>query len=116
MPTVDSLIDVLERLRLRGSISELLRFDAERWGGLERDLRATREQLDPVVRNLPRGDKIAWILTSLDTPYGWKMDGVMSLVARLAGFTPMAAYAHQDLWAERFHAAFGLDRATKGYP
>lgn len=55
--------------------------------------------------------KRAWIISSLSTVCGWKLDGVLSLGLRLHGYAPMGIQVNFDPWGRRYYELFGIKHA-----
>lgn len=113
-------VALLEQVGLRGYAGELARLVASaearaRWRALRRDYRATAPVLAGVARGAPAGDpdRPAWVVASLPLVAYLKLDGVMSLAARLAGFSPVAVHLADDPWSRRYYRLFGLRRSLR---
>lgn len=126
---------LLDRTGVRGSISEWTRFlsdaaERERWHAIRQDYIACREQFQRLSQAAPTGDpeKIAWIVSSFATIWGFKMDGVVSLAVRLRDFRPVGVHLGSESWSRRYHQLFGIrhflnferflavDSITRGVP
>jgi len=108
-------IDLLERMGVRDSVSGWVRllFDAgerRRWRAIRRDYIAWRAQYLRLSEAAPDGDpgKVAWIVSSFATVWGFKMDGVVSLAVRLRDFRPVAVHLCSNGWGLRYHRLFGI--------
>jgi len=108
---------LLGRMGLKGPVSGWARFVAdpaerERWRLVRQDYSACREQFRRIVRGAPPGDpgNIAWIVSSLPTVWGFKMDGIVSLAVGLKDFCPVAVHLGHDGWERRYQRLFGVRR------
>jgi hypothetical protein len=106
----------LDRIGLRSPLSEIARLtldraQRERWETIWEDYRTTREQFERLTRDAPAGDpdKRAWLISSMQTPWGLKLEGVISLAARMAGYMPVAIHPQRDGWIERYHSLFRIE-------
>lgn len=113
------LTDLLERVGVRGRLGEWIRLagsaaERERWRLLSWDLATGGAPFRRLAEGAPAGDprKLAWMICSLPTVWGLKMEGALSLAVRLAGFSPMAVYLHHDRFSRRYHGLFGLERSV----
>lgn len=104
---------LLARMGLKGPVSEWARFVVDpgergHWRLIQQDYAACREQFRRIARDAPTGDpgKIAWIVSSLPTVWGFKMDGIVSLAVRLKNFCPVAVHLGYDGWGRRYQRLF----------
>lgn len=86
------------------------RIQRERSVIIRRDFKRFRRQLTHMVSVDDRGHprKKAWIISSLSTVCGWKLDGVLSLGLRLHGYAPMGIQLSFDPWGRRYYELFGI--------
>jgi len=77
------------------------------------DHRACRAVLARIADRAPAGDpaRVALFVASFATPFGWKLEGALSLAARIAGFEPTMLELGEDPWARRYHALFARPRS-----
>lgn len=78
------------------------------------DHRGCAETLTRIAHGAPAGDpgRVALFVASFGTPFGWKLEGALSLSARLAGFQPAMLELGDDPWARRYHALFARPRSV----
>lgn len=98
-------------------VSEVLRLrhanQRERWRLIRDDYRKTRRQLKEIADRAPEGDskKKAWMISTMTTVWGVKLEGMLSLSLRFQGYAPAAVYLNHDSWSVRYHHIFKLHRA-----
>jgi capsular polysaccharide biosynthesis protein len=90
----------------------------KRWQILRGDYRRCRDQFADIAEQAPDGnlEKEAWMISTLSTAWGLKMEGLLSLALRFRGFSPRAVYLHHDPWSVRYHNIFKLRRAVYFVP
>jgi hypothetical protein len=110
------LLVFLDKIGLRRPLSEIAqltldRAQRERWETIWEDYQNTREQFERISRDAPAGDpaKKAWLISSMHTVWGLKLEGVISLAARLSGYKPLAIVPQEDGWIRRYHSLFRLE-------
>lgn len=110
----------LERSGLRGLLGERVRFflsgsERERQRIIRGDFEACRERLAALAAGAPPGDaeNVAWIISSLPTVWGLKMDGVLSLAVRASNFRPTAVHLSHDGWPREYYRLFGVGQALE---
>jgi Capsule polysaccharide biosynthesis protein len=76
------------------------------------DFSRSKVEFGRIAHGAPAGNpaKIAWMVSSFTTVWGYKMEGALSLALRLSDFAPKAVYVSRDLWGHRYHRLFGLPR------
>lgn len=86
------------------------RIQRERSAILRRDFEVFRRQVARMVSGDNGSDprKNAWIIASLSTVCGWKLDGVLSLGLRLQGYVPIGIQLSFDPWGRRYYELFGI--------
>lgn len=106
---------LLERLGVYGRASELLRLaldpgERERWRIIRLDFKKCQDQFRRIARGAPLGDpkKVAWIICSMPTVWGLKMEGILSLAMRLKYLTPVVVHHGYNSWIRRYHDLFGM--------
>lgn len=106
----------LDKVGLRAPLSEIVRLTwdqahRERWEAVWQDYRDSRTRFECICRDAPQGDpnRKAWLISSMHTPWGLKLEGVISLAVRLAGYRPVAVYPQQDAWTTRYHSLFKIE-------
>jgi hypothetical protein len=74
------------------------------------DFSATRRSFSDIAARAPLGDasKMAWMVSSFATVWGYKIEGALSLALRIRGFAPKPIYTTSDPWGPRYHGVFGL--------
>src|SRR4051812_41271113 len=84
-------IALLDRLGLRGPLSSAVRLassgeERSRWRTIRQDYLSCRDMLRRISKDLPETNPkaIAWMIVSLPTVSGLKLEGVMALGARMA--------------------------------
>lgn len=109
---------LLDRVGLRGPIGDLARLVAtaserERWRIIRQDFEACRAQIERIARGAPAGDpaRTAWVVCSMPTVWGVKMDGVLSWALRLGDFSPVGVHLGHNTWSRRYYRLFGIERA-----
>ena len=75
---------------------------------LHADLAETASGLRWVAGLPPPGEAPVWMMCSMPTVLGLKLEGVMALIARVAGWRPVAVYADTSPWPRRYHRQFGI--------
>jgi hypothetical protein len=97
-------------LRLRGALRRRLsrRYRAHE-AAIQGDYESCQEAFRQVSRGAPPGDpgRPALFICSLTTVFGRKLEGVLSLAARLAGLAPQFVELGHDPWGARYHSLFG---------
>jgi hypothetical protein len=113
------LLACVNRLGLQVPLSNLVRLttsrrERERWRIIRNDYLSCREQLQKIAEGLISGDPVptAWMITSMPTVFGLKLEGIMSLAARMAGFRPVGVHLNAQTWTFRYHALFGIRQFT----
>jgi hypothetical protein len=108
---------LLERMGLKGPVGGWARFladpsERERQRLIRQDYNHCQEQWRRIAEGTPAGDsgRIAWIISSLPTVWGFKMDGIVSLTVRLKDFCPVAVHLGHDGWGCRYQKLFGVRR------
>ncbi len=81
------------------ALNTALREDYQRAGGAFRRMSEGAPTGDP--------DRRALFVCSMTTAFGRKLEGVLSLVTRLAGLTPHFLELGHDPWGPRYHGLFG---------
>lgn len=81
-----------------------------RWKIIRQDFKAFSRRFARIAQGAPEGDasRSAWMISSMSTVWGIKMEGILSLALRTRGFTPTAIYLNHDPWSPRYHAVLGL--------
>ncbi|HKY22414.1 MAG TPA: hypothetical protein VJM31_14460 [Vicinamibacterales bacterium] len=84
-----------------------------RYRVLEEDYRVSREQLHDITLGMsPEATgRIAWMVSSFHTVWGFKMEGALSLALRLRGYRPKAVHLTSAWWARKYHRLFGLSES-----
>ena len=96
--------------------SELLRLrnadQRDRWRIIREDYKKCSAQFADIADRAPEGDpqKTAWMISSMSTVWGIKVEGLLSLALRFRGFSPIAVYLNHDAWSVRYHNVFKLRR------
>jgi len=119
--TDDSPLAVfLERSGLRRVLGEpvrllLSRSQRERQRIIRGDFEACRGSLAALAGGVPPGDveNVAWMISSLPTVWGLKMDGVLSLAVRASNFRPAAVHLSRDRWSREYYRLFGMGQALE---
>ncbi len=108
---------LLDRAGLRANISQIVRLaldndEVARWDAISRDYVDSRQQFESITRDIPpvEPEQTAWIVASMNTHWGLKLDGVMSIAARLAGYSPVGVYPVEDVWSRPYHSIFQIRR------
>lgn len=108
---------LLDRVGLRGPVGEWTRrlasaAERERWRLIAQDYQDCHRPFRRIAEGAPAGDptKSAWVISSMPTVWGWKLDGVLSLVLRLRDYRPVAVYLSANSWARRYHRLFAISR------
>jgi hypothetical protein len=101
-PTAARLLDVVARARSRA--------ERERHRALVEDLRVQGPLLHRLATEAPTGDRarLALFVASFATPFGRKLEGVLSLAARLAGRSAAVVELDDTPWGPRYHRLFRL--------
>ena len=81
-----------------------------RWKVIRQDFKAFASRFARIADGVPEGDaaKSAWMISSMSTVWGIKMEGLLSLALRTRGFKPTAIYLNHDPWSPRYHSILGL--------
>lgn len=113
---------MLKRMPFRGELADFVRrvrsAEARKTARILRgDLEASRKQLCGVASGLPlpTPDNSVWMICSMPTVWGLKLEGVMSMAARCSGFDPKAVYADANPWPRKYHRLFGIDSSLRFY-
>lgn len=106
---------LLQRAGLKEPIGELARFfsdpaERERWRVIRQDFHACKEEFRRITHNAPAGDprKLAWIISTLPTVWGLKMEGLLSLALRLNNYFPVALQLSHNRWGQRYLKLFDI--------
>ncbi|MGI8422705.1 MAG: hypothetical protein ACR2NO_01070, partial [Chloroflexota bacterium] len=85
------------------------REERARWAALAADYRERGAALRRISAGTPAGDvgRRAWMICTMPTVWGIKLEGVVSLAAREAGYRPEVVELAEDTWVRRYHALFG---------
>lgn len=112
------LATLLEWLGLKGKVSETFRllFDSrerERYELIRRNFEGCREIFRAIVKGAPQGDpgKLVWMIGSMHTVWGVKLECVLSLAVRLAGHTPVGVHTGRVKWIDRYHRLFSIEQS-----
>jgi hypothetical protein len=99
----EPLYEFTQRLHLAGRQNHALLCD---------DFRKSRQQLANMIpaQSYAHRDKSAWVISSLSTVGGWKLDGVLSLGLRRRGLVPVGIQMSYNPWARRYYELFGIRR------
>jgi hypothetical protein len=100
---------------LKGPVSEWARyladpFERRRQRLIRQDHDDCRQEWRRIAEGAPCGDpkKVAWIVSSLPTVWGFKMDGIVSLATRLKHYCPVAVHLGHSAWGRRYQRLFGV--------
>lgn len=109
----------LGRMGLKEPVRELARLvmdptERQRRRIIWQDFQGCQDQFRRIASGVPAGDpgRIAWIICSMPTVWGLKLEGMLSLAVRLADFCPAGVHLSSDSWARRYHGLFKIDRFT----
>ncbi|MGI0014515.1 MAG: hypothetical protein ACREBU_13895, partial [Nitrososphaera sp.] len=112
------LVVLLEQLGLKGRLGEAIRLllyakERERYRLIRQNFEGCREIFGSIAKGAPDGDpgKLVWMIESMHTVWGVKLEGTLSLAVRLAGYTPVGVHTGRFRWIERFHGLFLIERA-----
>ncbi len=75
---------------------------------LRDDIRTWRGRLQQISEGLGDGDRTVWMICSMQSILGLKLEGVMALAVRVCGFRPVAVYVDTNPWPRRYHRLFGI--------
>jgi hypothetical protein len=113
-----SIAGLLERLGMRSALGEAVRWfvfaeERARRRAIYDDYRGCKAIIEALSKDIPAGDpaKPVWMIGSMHTVWGVKLEGVLSIAVRLAGMTPVAVHATRVRWIRRYHRSFGLEQA-----
>jgi hypothetical protein len=79
------------------------------------DYQRCKEQLRRLARGAPAGDpeRRALFVSSFPTVFGLKVEGILTLAARLAGLSPVVGELSSGVWGRRYHRLFGNTRFAR---
>ncbi len=110
--------EALACLGVRSVVGEALRWclfaeERQRSRAILRDYRACRATIEAMSNELPSGDpsKPVWMIGSMHTVWGVKLEGILSVAVRLAGMMPVAVNTSRFRWVERYHRSFSIHRS-----
>ena len=84
---------------------------------LRGDIDACETALRRISSQIPSGDprRPVWMICSMQTVLGLKLEGVMAMAVRHCGVDPVAVYADTNPWPQRYHRLFGIRRSVPFY-
>lgn len=110
-----TLSEALARLGVRSMIGEAMRWclfaeERQRARAIYDDYRVCRATIEALSHELPSGDpsKPVWMIGSMHTVWGVKLEGILSIAVRMAGMMPVAVNTSQFRWVERYHRSFAI--------
>lgn len=110
--------EALASLGVRSVLGEALRWclfteERHRSRAIRRDYLTCRATIEAMSNELPSGDpsKPVWMIGSMHTVWGVKLEGIISVAVRLAGMMPVAVNTSRFRWVERYHRSFAIHRS-----
>jgi hypothetical protein len=97
--------------RVAGEIVRLTNAsERKRWRMIREDYTECRSNFERIAECAPEGNssKTAWMISSMSTVWGVKLEGLLSLALRFSNFSPVAVYLNHDAWSPRYHSIFKL--------
>src|SRR5580765_4727010 len=111
-------VGLLERFGIKSVLGEAVRWilsaeERQRHHAIESDYQACKATIQALSKELPAGDpsKPVWMIGSMHTVLGVKLEGILSLAVRLAGMMPIAVHPTRFRWVEKYHRIFSMERA-----
>jgi hypothetical protein len=105
---------LLETLGIRDSVVELVQrsINPELRNQLQiirGDFDKTHRQLIHLADSIPSssGPEV-WLASTWSSVWGVKVEGMLSLALRIAGFSPKMVYMNHSAWPVRYHQLFGM--------
>jgi hypothetical protein len=85
-----------------------------RWHQIQDDYARCRGPLTQIARGLPGPGRRGTVLlvSTISMVWGWKTDGIVSLLLRARGFHPTIVEPRHSWWARRYHRLFGKPRCV----
>jgi hypothetical protein len=104
---------LLETLGIRDSVSEMIQrsvnpAEREKLDIIHEDFLKTRKQLAHIADGAPQAGTEIWMISTLTSVWAVKLEGILSLALRTAGYLPKMIYLNHAAWPVRYHKLFGL--------
>jgi len=113
-----AIAGLLERMGMRSVLGEAVRCvlfaeERARRRAIHDDYLACRNTIEAISKDIPAGDpsKPVWMIGSMHTVWGVKLEGILSIAVRLAGMMPVAVHSTRVKWIERYHRSFSIEQA-----
>ncbi len=107
---------LLERLGMRSVLGEAVRWflfaeERARRRAMNHDYCEYRAAIEAFSSSIPAGDpsKPVWMIGSMHTVWGVKLEGILSVAVRLAGMMPVAVHVARVHWIEDYHRSFRIE-------
>ena len=108
------VVSLLDRVGLREPLANGLRLvtsreERDRRRIINQDYRACKAQFQRLAQGATPGnpDKVALMISSMQTVWGTKLEGVLSLALRLQEYSPLVVDWGSATWSRRYHKLFG---------
>ena len=109
------LTEILERVGLAQVLGRSVRFcldreERDRHREIKQDYSSSQQVFQQLNEDVPEGSPSApvWLIGSMNTVWGAKLEAILGLAMRLKGFRPIAVCPDSWEWRAKYHAVCGV--------
>jgi len=109
------LIEALDRVGLAQLLGKSVRFcldgeERDRHRIIKQDYASSRQVFQELNADVPNGSPASpvWLIGSMNTVWGVKLESILGLAMRLKGFQPIAVCPDNWEWRAKYHAVCGV--------
>ncbi len=109
------LTEILDRVGLAQVLGKSVRFcldreERDRHREIKQDYSSSRQVFQQLNEDVPEGSPSApvWLIGSMNTVWGVKLESILGLAMRLKGFRPVAVCPDSWEWRAKYHAICGV--------